>query len=159
MPYYWLSEADNIILCGKIDWLVYKSETDSVHIIDFKTGKVEEDSESLQLPIYHLLVHNCQQRAVTGASYWYLDRDDAPTPVTLPSLDEAQARVLDVARKIKLARQLEKFKCSSDGCGSCTPYERIIRGEADYIGVDEYKAEIFALPPESNQPDKASVIL
>ncbi len=159
LPYYWLSEEDNIILCGKIDWLVYKPETDSVHIIDFKTGKVEEDGESLQLPIYHLLVHNCQQRAVTGASYWYLDRDDAPTPVTLPSLDEAQARVIDVARKIKLARQLEKFKCLSDGCGSCTPYERIIRGEADYIGVDEYKAEIFALPPESSQLDKASVIL
>ena len=159
LPFYWLSEEDNLILCGKIDWLEYKPETDSVNIIDFKTGKVEEESGSLQLPIYHLLVHNCQQRAVSGASYWYLDHDDAPRPVTLPSLEEAQEKVLAVARQIKLARQIDRLKCASEGCGSCTPFERIIRGEADYIGVDEYKAEIFAFPPESDQPDKASVIL
>src|SRR3989338_4517432 len=58
LPYYYLSEQDNIILCGKIDWLEYLPESDSVHIIDFKTGRGEEDKDSLQLPIYHLLVTN-----------------------------------------------------------------------------------------------------
>ena len=35
LPQFWLSEEDNIILCGKVDWLEYLPETDSVHIIDF----------------------------------------------------------------------------------------------------------------------------
>jgi len=53
LPQFWLSEEDNIMLCGKIDWLEYLPDSDSVHIIDFKTGKTEEDPDSLQLPIYH----------------------------------------------------------------------------------------------------------
>ena len=61
LPYYWLSEEDNIILCGKLDWLEYLPDTDGVHIIDFKTGKRNEDPTSLQLPIYHLLAHHCQK--------------------------------------------------------------------------------------------------
>src|SRR3989344_8389281 len=43
LPQFWLSEEDNIILCGKIDWLEYLLETHSGHIIDFKTGRSEED--------------------------------------------------------------------------------------------------------------------
>jgi hypothetical protein len=61
LPYYWLSEEDNIILCGKIDWLEFLSASQSVHIVDFKTGKFDEDESSLQLPIYYLLVSHCQK--------------------------------------------------------------------------------------------------
>jgi ATP-dependent helicase/DNAse subunit B len=64
LPYFWLSEKDNIILCGKIDWLEYLEETDSVHIIDFKTSQHDEEESSLQLPIYYLLAKNCQNRFV-----------------------------------------------------------------------------------------------
>lgn len=60
-PNYFLSEDDNIILCGKIDWLIYEPKDDSVHILDFKTGKWEENEESLQLPIYQLLLKNLQK--------------------------------------------------------------------------------------------------
>ncbi len=111
LPYFWLSEEDNIILCGKIDWLEYLPETDSVHIIDFKTGKAEEDPESLQLPIYHLLVSTCQKRNVSKASYWYLETNDTLTEKALPNIEEARQKVLTVARQMKLARQLERFKC------------------------------------------------
>src|SRR3972149_10697810 len=76
LPNYWLSERENIILCGKIDWLSYDDRSDSVHILDFKTGKREEKEDSLQLPIYLLLATNTQTKKITGASYWYLDRDD-----------------------------------------------------------------------------------
>ena len=48
LPYYWLSEEDNIILCGKIDWLEYLPDQDGVHIIDFKTSKYDEAPQSLQ---------------------------------------------------------------------------------------------------------------
>jgi len=159
LPFFWLSEADNLILCGKIDWLEYLPDSDSVHIIDFKTGKGDEDPDSLQLPIYHLLVHHCQHRTVSGASYWYLDRSDTPQTVTLPDLTEAEGRVLEIGKQMKLARQLERFKCPNGGCGTCEPYERIIHGEAEFVGVDEYKYDTFVLAPTSSQPDRTSVIL
>ncbi|MEK7131421.1 MAG: PD-(D/E)XK nuclease family protein [Patescibacteria group bacterium] len=147
LPQFWLSEEDNIILCGKVDWLEYLPDTDSVHIIDFKTGRAEEDPESLQLPIYHLLVHNCQKRKVSKASYWYLSSSDQLTPKELPDLETAHKSILDVARQVKLARQLERFKCPAgdDGCFSCQPMETILRGQAEHVGMDEYKADVYIL--------------
>jgi ATP-dependent helicase/DNAse subunit B len=148
LPYFWLSEEDNIILCGKIDWLEYLEATDSVHIIDFKTGKFDEDPDSLQLPIYTLLAKNCQTRAVTKASYWYLDRDDTPTEVSLPSEEDATKRVMEAAKKIHLARKLEHFKCpQKDGCRVCRPYESIISGAATFVGVGGYSQDIYILKP------------
>jgi len=38
-PNFFLSEDENIILNGKIDWLEYIPEDDSIRVIDFKTGK------------------------------------------------------------------------------------------------------------------------
>mgnify|MGYP003395939392 CR=1 FL=1 len=38
-PNFYLSKEHNIILNGLIDWIEYLPETDSLHIIDFKTGK------------------------------------------------------------------------------------------------------------------------
>ncbi len=147
LPQFWLSEEDNIILCGKVDWLEYLPDTDSVHIIDFKTGKAEEDPESLQLPIYHLLVNKCQKYKVTKASYWYLDSSDTLTPKELPDLETAGKNILNVARQVKLARQLERFKCpqGDDGCGVCRPMEAILRKQAEYVGVDEYKYDVYFL--------------
>ncbi len=160
LPQYWLSEDEGIMLCGKIDWLEYLPESDSVHIIDFKTGQREEDPNSLQLPIYHLLVHNCQQRKVTQASYWYLERDDHLTEVQLPTLEDAHTRVLAVAQKIKLARQLKKFDCKEGGCIHCNDFERIIRGEGEFVGNDQYKRDVYILQRTSqNKNAKESVIL
>jgi len=137
LPQFMLSEEDNIMLCGKIDWLEYLPETDSVHIIDFKTSRSEEDPESLQLPIYHLLVHYCQKRKVEKASYWYLEMNDELTPKVLPDLIQAQEKVLKLAKQVKLARQFERFKCPEgpNGCRYCCPLEKVIRGEAVYVGV------------------------
>jgi ATP-dependent helicase/DNAse subunit B len=158
LPQFWLSEEENIILCGKIDWLEYLPETDSVHIIDFKTGRIEEDPNSLQLPIYHLLVHNCQKRQVTKASYWYLDSNDKLTPKELPDLEIAHKNILDVARQIKLARQLERFKCpSADGCSACLPMEAILQHKAEFVGVDEYKYDVYML--NFNKQDSAEEII
>lgn len=153
LPHFWLSEDESIILCGKIDWLEYLPEADGVKIVDFKTGRGREGENSLQLPIYHLLVDRCQKRKVLGASYWYLDSDDNLTDKELPELPEAERLVLEVARKVKLARQLKKFDCpnGADGCAACGPYERIINGEGELVGEDNYRALIFILPPRSAQ--------
>ncbi len=161
LPFFWLSEEDNIILCGKIDWLEYLPGTDSVHIIDFKTGKSEESSESLQLPIYHLLVHKCQERKVSKASYWYLDQSDVLTEQILPPLAEAEAKILKIARDIYLARKLERFVCpnKADGCRDCLPMEAILKKEAEFVGSDEYNYDVYILPKKEFVEERASDIL
>jgi ATP-dependent helicase/DNAse subunit B len=159
LPNYWLSEEENIILCGKIDWLEYLPVTDTVNIIDFKTGKNDEDGASLQLPIYLLLAENCQKREVSKMSYWYLQRNNDLTEYPLPDYDEANKKVLDVARKIKLARVLGKYSCSQgNGCFACKPYEAILRGEAELVGTDEYNADVYILNSDLNDSEE-SVIL
>lgn len=148
LPNYYISEADNIILCGKVDWLEYLPETDSVHILDFKTGKNEESADSLQLPMYHLLVKNCQKRSVGKASYWYVDRDDAPIEKPLPNLEEAHARVLEAGKKVKAARMAKAYDCprGASGCFGCKPFEAILKGEAEFVCVGEYNQDLYILP-------------
>lgn len=146
LPYYWLSEEDNIILCGKIDWLEYLPESDSVHIIDFKTGKYDEDPDSLQLPIYYLLATHCQTKAVARASYWYLDRDSEPFPVDLPNPDDSVKRVMELAKKIALARKLEHLPCpKKEGCRYCRPYEFILQGKAEHVGTNTYGQDLYIM--------------
>ena len=83
---------------------------------------------------------------MTGASYWYLDRDDEPRLVKLPDLDSSYKRVMEIAQKIALARKLEHFKCrQKDGCRACLPLERIVAGQAEYVAVGEYKKDIYIL--------------
>ena len=145
LPHFWLNEDDGIILCGKIDWLKYNGNDDSVHIIDFKTGKNEEKEDSLQLPIYLLIATNTQTKKVTGASYWYLDRDDGIVEKKLPDLGESYDKVYKAAKRIQLARKINHFKCPKDGCYACRPYERILRGEGEFVGVSDTRQDVYIL--------------
>lgn len=146
LPQYWLSEEDGLMLCGKLDWLQYLEADDAVHIIDFKTGVGEEAVDSLQLPIYYLLAHNCQSREVKKASYWYIGRDDLPIEKKLPDLDKSKELVMKVGKEMKLARQLERFKCPKGeaGCKHCLPLEKILRGEATFVGEGDYHTDLYA---------------
>ena len=148
LPHFWLSDDDDIILCGKLDWLQYDLRADSVHIIDFKTGKKKEDETSLQLPIYYLLTKHCQTRDISGMSYWYLESDNALTEAPLPEEKDAHKRILEIAQKIKLARQLNKFDCSEDGCRTCSPIERVLSGEGEHVGQDTFGADVYILPSD-----------
>ncbi len=158
LPYYWLHEDENIILCGKIDWLEYLPESNSIHIIDFKTGASEEKADSLQLPIYMLLVSHCQERAVTRASYWYLAHHDEPIEQILPDPQHAYGQILEIARSIKLARQIKRFTCKTNGCFACTPMEQIINGVAKLVGEDEYRADVYILKQQNEQPQKSIIL-
>ncbi len=150
LPQYWLSEEDEIMLCGKIDWLEYLEETDSVKIVDFKTSKREEDGSSLQLPIYSLLLHNVQRRRIDGASYWYLGFSDELSPQVLPELDAAHEHILKLAKQLKLARKLNLFKCphGESGCRSCREMEIVVRGDAEYVGIGEYNQDLYLINRE-----------
>lgn len=160
LPHYWLSEEDGIILCGKIDWLQYLPDTDTVHIVDFKTSKNKEKADSLQLPIYLLLVSNTQKRQVAKISYWYLGQSDEPEEVTLPAEQEAYEKILKIAKEIKLARQLNRFRCpeGENGCFACRPFEKIIKGEAEFVGVGGYNQDIYIMP-QGKDISEESVIL
>lgn len=143
-PRYTLSEEENIILCGKVDWLEYLPENDNLHIIDFKTGVHDEKPDSLQLLIYCLLVKNLQPRKVKKISFWYLDRQDEPTEMILPDLDEAHRNVLELAMRVKLLRQSGQYRCVSDGCFACEPLEAVLRGEGKLVGMNGHQ-DIYVL--------------
>ena len=149
-PNFVLNEEDNIILCGLIDWLEYVEADDSVRVIDFKTGKNKEDEDSLQLPIYLLLLDALQKRRVSGAAYWYLEKNDAPTEMKLPDVAEAREKVLALARQVKGVREKKAYECprpgrsgGSAGCFACQPYEAILRGEAEYLGIAGYGQDAY----------------
>jgi len=145
IPNFYLDEKSNLILCGVVDWLEYVEADDSIRIIDFKTGKNEEDGESLQLPIYLLLMNELQKRRVSGAAYWYLDKDDEPKEMPLPDATEAREKVLALARKVQAARVAKAYECprGEGGCYGCKPYEAILRGEAEYVGIAGYGQDAY----------------
>ena len=145
LPHYWLNSEEGIILSGKIDWLEYREKDDSVRIIDFKTGKNEEKEDSLQLPIYLLVAVNKQNRKVSGASYWYLDRDDGIVDKKLPDIKESYDKVYKIAKRIQLARKINHFKCPKGGCYACRPYERILKGEGEFVGVSDTRQDIYVI--------------
>ena len=144
-PNFYLSEKENIILCGLIDWLEYVEEDDSIRIIDFKTGKNEESDDSLQLPIYLLLLGELQKRRVSGAAYWYLEKNDVPTEMALPDTGFAREKVLALARRVKDARENRAYECPRGpaGCFVCQPYELILNGKAEYLGVAGYGQDSY----------------
>ncbi len=146
---FYLSEEDNIILNGLVDWIEYLPD-DTLHIIDFKTGKHEEKESSLQLPIYLLLCNALQKRKVSKAGYWYLENDSFVSK-ELPSIDDAYTRVYEVALQVKKARDAKNFACreGESGCTSCRVYENILKfkkGEKvpiEYVGVGGFNQDVY----------------
>lgn len=153
-PRFYLSPDEHIILSGKIDWLEYLPGDNSVHIIDFKTGKHEENEDSLQLPIYALLVNNCQNRRVSKISYWYLETDNEPKEMPMPDLEAAKEKVLSIAREIRKARESGHMVCPKGGCFACRPLEQIVAGTAQFVRTDDYQ-DIFVVPPKDTNADYA----
>jgi ATP-dependent helicase/DNAse subunit B len=158
-PNFYLSEDHNIILNGLVDWIEYLPETNSLHIVDFKTGKHEERDGSLQLPIYLLLCNALQGRAVSKASYWYLESDKL-VEVELPNKEDAFRAVFDVALRVKELRVKAKregeqvFICpngmynpetKSGGCIYCRPYESIRCGDdnVEHVGIGGFNQDLY----------------
>jgi ATP-dependent helicase/DNAse subunit B len=144
LPHFDLSPKDEIILSGKIDWLNY-DEDDTVKIYDFKTGKNEESDDSLQLPIYLLLATNTQSKKVSGAYYWYLDRENGIVEKELPDAEESRRRVLELALKIKELNVIGVEKCSKGSCMHCRSLERVFNGEGEFVGVSDMNQDVYFL--------------
>ncbi len=97
------------------------------------------------LPIYYLLAFHTQKRKVEKASYWYIGLADKPVEQKLPDKKKAKETILKIAKEIKLARQLERFKCPDNGCWACKPFEAIVAGEAELVGTDEINRDVYVL--------------
>lgn len=144
-PNFYLSEEHNIILNGLIDWIEYLPD-DTLHIVDFKTGKKEESESSLQLPIYLLLCNALQKRTVSKASYWYLESDKI-VEKELPDADTAYMDVMKVALQVKEARAKGEFACpkGEGGCIHCRPYEAILAKDesVEFVGKGAFKQDLY----------------
>jgi RecB family exonuclease len=146
---FMLSEPDQLILCGNVDWVEVLPDG-TLHIIDFKTGKNEEDSGSLQLQIYLLLAAAGNRRPVTKTSYWYLDKDDFPKEVPIPDLTGVVDKLLSQGRAVKSARLHQNdgaLNCPSGGCRYCRDYEKIVSKEAEPIGLDPLRDKLLYFLP------------
>ncbi len=160
LPSYWLSVADQIKLCGKIDWLEYLPDTDQVHIIDFKTSKSAQENESLQLPIYVLLTSHVQKRTVKKTSYWYVGLHDAPVEQPEQDMVKAEQAIVKIAQEIRLARKLNRFACKRAGsaCSFCSPFEAIIEGRAIFVGIGGYNQDLYMISQSGEDQSDSSFI-
>ncbi|MBP9765867.1 MAG: PD-(D/E)XK nuclease family protein [Candidatus Pacebacteria bacterium] len=155
VPNYYLSVDENIVLCGSIDWIEYLPESNAIRIVDFKTGRNDEDDDSFQLPIYYLLISNLMKEQNTlsakkiyeikEAAYWYLDHDNKKensehqefhiTKIDeekIKEIKDTEKKILEIGIKIKSLREKAIYKCSTEkvegeGCKSCRDFEKIYK--------------------------------
>lgn len=141
LPWMWLSEEENIIISGKVDWLNY--DNGKINIYDFKTNKsASEKDDSLQFHIYRLMLPKFKKYPVDKAFYWYLAQNKIAEK-KLPTAEESLDLLMDACRMIKEARISNKMECKYNGCRECEPLEKILRGEGEYVGIGGFGAEQY----------------
>ncbi len=137
--------TDDAVLVGNFDWLEETAE--GLHILDFKTGKEEEET-SQQLPIYALLAEYNLKKPVSKVSYWYLDRDDEPVEKSIPDLTQTLEKVKQKALEFQNTIKNKEFACTTNVgyCKSCHEYHKAINDQAEHIQTDfKRKREVFYL--------------
>lgn len=147
--------GEKLILTGKLDWV--EQDGDSYHIIDFKTGKNEQRSDSVQLPTYALMVHEIFNTTNIKASYWYLDKTSEMQSVELPDLKQSKILLSQKGEIIKLARSTNSMRCQSGGqsCYACADMLAISKGVGKLVSIDPArKQEIYILIKNNETPSQ-----
>lgn len=144
LPYMWISEEENILLCGSTDFIKKLSEK-SYKVIDFKTGKSQERDSSLQLPIYSILLDYFLGESDFSAAYWYIAQDAAPVDKIVPPLKESKDIILNIGKEIKEARARGIFECEYSGCQACNSLEKVVRGEGKIVGTGRFGGKLYML--------------
>jgi putative RecB family exonuclease len=108
-----------VVLGGKIDRVDLEPDG-SLHIIDYKTGKEDQD-DLYQLPIYDLLVRGWLKKEVSKLSYLHLESGNWSTKSSTKEEREATNRfVIDTVRDIPKEVSREFFVCHLGGdCNHC----------------------------------------
>ena len=115
--YYDADIAEDAKVLGRIDRV--DQEKDGLHVIDYKTGKFDEEEVSdSQLKIYALIMSANLQDDIYKASYLYLPMNQWYTvPIDPDEFSEIQKTILN---KIKTIKQEKKFApCLNKYCKNC----------------------------------------
>ena len=173
LPNFYISQEENIILCGNIDWIEYnepekiplnplfqKEGRGTISVVDFKTGKNEEKENSMQLPIYKILLESLQNKwKVVNGKYWYLESGVVITKeIDEDKIKQVKEKIIKIGVEIRDKKLTwsgsdwlwnenfeNNFACKNgkEGCLHCKSYEKILAGEAEYLGVDMYKKDLY----------------
>ena len=159
LPNFFISEKENIILCGNVDWIEYneisekegqegEKKHDSISVIDFKTGRNEEKENSIQLPIYKILLEELQNKwKVKNGKYWYFENGEVVIKeIDQNSIEEVKENIIKIGIEIRDKKfawssnarfgkagwverdnYADNFKCinGDEGCYSCRDYELV----------------------------------
>lgn len=107
---------DSYDISGKFDLIVEENDG-SLHIIDFKTGK-KEDNDNSQLRFYKLLAELNFNKPVSKASFYYL-RTGIPRPFDLETEDVEDIKK-EVISKIETIKNAKEFPTRPSGlCKFC----------------------------------------
>jgi putative RecB family exonuclease len=130
----------NILLKGRID-RVDKESDSSLHIVDYKTGKMPAEINQLQLHIYALILSRKQDLPVKRASYLYLEIGKFHTiELTAQDLEQATSYVTDMVDRIR--NEKEYLATPNIYCWNC-----------DFLEICPSKEEAAKFAPEEDDLD------
>ncbi|MDO8573605.1 MAG: PD-(D/E)XK nuclease family protein [Candidatus Daviesbacteria bacterium] len=138
--------VEDVILIGNFDF-VGEMPGGTLHIVDFKTGANDEE-DTLQLYIYAILAEANLSKPVSKASFWYLDREDAPREIVLDALEPKLDWLREKALELKKAIKGGNWVCIKGDqlCRDCKDYQAIIDGKGQFQFSDyRYKKDIYYL--------------
>jgi len=96
--------AEKLILNGRID-RIDQIDDGSLHVIDYKTGNMPAKVDRFQLLLYALILSRTLTYPVSKVSYLYLADSVWHTfSIAEGDVQEAQDKVLEIAREIELER-------------------------------------------------------
>ena len=147
MPFPKYNLVEDIVLIGNFDF-VEELEDGSLGVVDFKTG-VSDEKDPLQLYIYAILAEANLGKPVSRASFWYLDREDAPREIVLDPLAGKLDWLAEKAKQLKLALQNNGWVCIKKDqglCYDCRDHQAILDGKGEFQFTDyRYKKDIYFL--------------
>lgn len=138
--YYDMDIADDIKLIGRID----RADTyeDGLHVIDYKTGKYDEDDISnTQLVLYAMIVGANSKLPVHKASYLYLATNQWHTIDIANEMYEAAAE--DIVEQVEIIKESKEFPATINKyCKHC-----------DFIDVCPRSSEVKQLIESGTLPE------
>jgi len=82
-----------------------------------------------------------------------VERANKPSKQEIKDLKKAEKKILKLAKEIKLAKQLSRFKCEHGGCRECQPWEAIIAGKAELVGTDSRGSDVYILTTDGKKQE------